>query len=48
MYLVPHKVCSQPRLHVEIQIMGLGLAGPFPPKIPLLLFSKQENAVLHG
>lgn len=47
MHLVPHKVCSQPGLHVEIQIMGLGLAGPFSPKIPLL-FSKQENAVLHG
>lgn len=47
MYLVSHKVCSQPGLHVEIQIMGLGLAGPFSTKIPLLLFSKQENAVLH-
>uniref|UniRef100_A0A8C3TM67 Uncharacterized protein n=1 Tax=Catharus ustulatus TaxID=91951 RepID=A0A8C3TM67_CATUS len=31
-----------------IQIMGLGLAGPFSPKIPLLFFSKQEKAVLHG
>lgn len=28
--------------------MGLGLAGPFPQKIPILLFFKHEDAVLHS